>query len=629
MSRAQELLSCPVKVLLRSPDSEERQMNVKICIELQTATSPAQKKELVLRLTDDTDPLFLYRLVISEEDFQSLKVQQGLLMDFSAFPQKFLDLLQQCIHEESKEVPRFLLQLSPSTSVLGGSPAQLDVVETNPFKHLIHLSLRLLPANDLEIKGFLSSCLRCIKEEKCILQQRLKNTEEDLGRQLACAQQNLLEKSRELETLRSEMSRQVTALKSQHSAEMAVEREKVQQVQARLHQQYEQQKEESESSHLRNVQQMQSRLAELEPANKDLLERRYKAESTIRELRTKYQGLEEETQRVQQEVVSLRRENSTLDAECHEKEKDLNRLQMRLAVLEQELKDKEQLVLRSNETLTAMQEQKVALDARVEKKQIHVGKLEATIKSLSAELLKANEIIKKLQGDLKGLMGKLKLKNSVTVQQEKLLAKKEKQIQEEHKVIEETSQNLRLREEEVQKLKDTLQQTEQKLEESKELLQTNENVITWLNKQLNESQSNPRNAPVRTSALPSQMPENRQFLASRIGNPLLSSYPPMSYIPSSQQPVEVQRAQYNNMLPRTNSQSSVALRGHPSTANKENAETARLDLKYLKKRDGGLPLQGLDQNTAMGTEPILNTLLTVPKTRPAPPSVHSAYFPSS
>ena len=50
---------------------------------------------------------------------------------------------------------RFLLQLVSTEAILDNSPALLNVVETNPFKHLTHLSLKLLPGNDVEIKKFL------------------------------------------------------------------------------------------------------------------------------------------------------------------------------------------------------------------------------------------------------------------------------------------------------------------------------------------------------------------------------------------------------------------------------------------------------------------------------------------
>ncbi|XP_025053098.1 spindle assembly abnormal protein 6 homolog isoform X3 [Alligator sinensis] len=487
-------------------------MYVRVSIELQSTSTPIHKRDLVVQLTDDTDPFFLYNLVISEEDFQSLKFQQGLLVDFSAFPQRFIDLLQQCIQEQNKDIPRFLLQLVSSASALDHKPVFLNVVETNPFKHLTHLSLQFLPGNDAEIKKFLANCLKCIKEEKLLLEQKLKKTEDDLTRQLNFTQQSLSEKSRELDKLRSEWTSHTAALTNKHAQELTNEKEKALQAQTQCQQQHEQQKKELESMHQRSIQQLQNRLSELEIINKDLTERRYKGDSTVRELKGKLSGIEDECQRTKQEVLSLRRENTTLDAECHEKEKLINQLQTRVAVFEQEIKDKDQLVNRTKEVLNATQEQKVILEENTEKKQIHIGKLEATIKSLSAELLKANDIIKKLQGDLKTLMSKLKLKNTVTIQQEKLLAEKEEKLQKERRDLQETGQSLQTKEQEICKLQEQLESTVQKLEESKQLLKTNENVITWLNKQLNEIQMARKQEVLGTSPISPVLPSN-----SRIG----------------------------------------------------------------------------------------------------------------
>ena len=62
---------------------------------------------------------------------------------------------------------RFLLQLTLCGSS-NNSTGVLDVVETNPFKHLIHLSLKFVPGNDEEIKKYLAKCLKVFKVDQSI-----------------------------------------------------------------------------------------------------------------------------------------------------------------------------------------------------------------------------------------------------------------------------------------------------------------------------------------------------------------------------------------------------------------------------------------------------------------------------
>ncbi|XP_064284190.1 spindle assembly abnormal protein 6 homolog isoform X2 [Passer domesticus] len=617
---AERIFDRAVSVRVRGCGCEERRLSVRVNIELLSISNPVHKKDLAVRLTDDTDPFFLYNLVISEEDFQSLKSQQGLLVDFSAFPQKFIDLLQQCIQEQNKDIPRFLLQLVSSAPALDHTPVSLNVVETNPFKHLTHLSLKFLPGTDAEIKKFLANCLKCLKEDKMMLEEKLKRTEEDLTRQLSYTQQSLSEKSRELDKLKNEWTSYTTALSNKHSQELTSEKERALQAQTQYQQQHEQQKKELENLHQKSIQQLQNRLSELEVINKDLTERRYKGDSTVRELKAKLSGLEDECQRAKQEVLSLRRENTTLDAECHEKEKLINQLQTRVAVLEQEIKDKDQLVTRTKEVLDATQEQKVILEETTEEKQRHIEKLETTIKSLSAELLKANEIIKKLQGDLKTLMSKLKLKNTVTIQQEKLLAEKEEKLQKEQRESQEMGQSLRMKEQEVCKLQEQLESTIQKLEESKQLLQTNENVITWLNRQLSEVQmakklESPASAHAGGRAAVSPLSMNfLEPIHSKNGN----SQCPVSKVQLNSQLLKASRCLDAHTVPAA---------GH--TANKENGEQLGLESKYFKKKDDSIPLRGLSQNT-LNSE-YLRPYLPA-KAQPQPKAAGtpaSAYFPGS
>ncbi|XP_077496414.1 uncharacterized protein LOC144107286 [Amblyomma americanum] len=74
-----------------------------VCLSIRKSkSSTVGRKELQIQLTDDADPFFVYTLTLTEEDFQSLKAQQGLLVDFLSFPQKFVDLLELCSKDDQK-----------------------------------------------------------------------------------------------------------------------------------------------------------------------------------------------------------------------------------------------------------------------------------------------------------------------------------------------------------------------------------------------------------------------------------------------------------------------------------------------------------------------------------------------
>ncbi|XP_063056135.1 spindle assembly abnormal protein 6 homolog [Engraulis encrasicolus] len=637
-----------LQVQIKCKDSDDRRSTIRLSVELQFTSNPIPKRELLVRLTDDADLFFLYNLSISEEDFQSLKVQQGLLVDFSSFPQRFTELLQQCLTEQDKDNPRFLLQLLCASSLDHG-PASLNVVETNPFKHLTHLSLKLLHGNDTQIKTFLANCLSTMKEEKLQLEQKLKKTEEDLSRQLSFTQQTLAEKSRELDKLRSEWSTHTTSLTTRHTHDLSAEREKALEAQARLCEQKEALRAELESAHQRSSEALQSRLSQLETANRELTDKKYRHEATLRELKAKLATAEEECVRVHQQVCVLRSENSALDEECHSKERQLSQTHTRLAVLEQETRDKDTLLTHTRDALEAAQQQKVSVEGNAESKQHQIDKLETTVKSLSEELIKANSIIKRLHGDVKALMAKMKVKNSVMVSQEKHLQETQDKLTHTQTQLSHSQTQLQQRDQEVFKLKEQLEATVQKLDESREVLKTNENVITWLNKQLNENQLSRRQegggvfetppgqsgmAGRRVGGAPSNPCDSRGFPLSSVGvysssSPALG-YPITSTLnnpPSGAHTHPPFKVQFNPMGAR--SALSPVERSPPVThthlANKENGEPVGLDPKYLERRDDSIPLRGL-LNTMN-----INTDISKPSGSKAKPgggqTVPSAYFP--
>ncbi|XP_064387182.1 spindle assembly abnormal protein 6 homolog [Halichondria panicea] len=480
----EQLFDKTVSVGIQSSDRDDRQTTIGITVLLNTVTTPIHKKELLIRLTDDSDPFFLFTLALGEGDFQGLKSQQGLLVDFSAFPQKFIDLLELCIAETGKLSPKFLLQLSLGATE--GGMAVLNVVETNPFRHLNHLSLKFVPASDTYLKKYLAECLLGLKEENCYLSESLTTTRTDLSAQLAQCEETLSRRSSELESLKAQWNAHATTLSSEHSVSLSSEREKALQTQSEMADRFAREKREMEELHTSRLRGSEERVAELDKANKELTDHKYRSEAAIRELKTKLRASEEECSGAREELARLRRDNSSLDSTNHELEKTVSQLRMRVAVLEQELQDKEQVISRSSELLDASSEQKRSHEVTLEQKQRQITKLETAFKSASQEVIKGNEIIQKLQIDLRNIKSKLKLRNMVTTQQERVIGEREGALDKLRLESEAVKVTMARKDEELAKVGTSLKEALEKLEESKNELKTNENVISWLNKQMND-----------------------------------------------------------------------------------------------------------------------------------------------
>jgi len=57
-------------------------------------------------LSSEEDPFLLHTLEVSEEEFQTLKAEQGILVDFGNFPGKIISLLERCVASCQEIAPR-------------------------------------------------------------------------------------------------------------------------------------------------------------------------------------------------------------------------------------------------------------------------------------------------------------------------------------------------------------------------------------------------------------------------------------------------------------------------------------------------------------------------------------------
>lgn len=88
-----------------------------------------RSRVLRLELTDDSDLYFLYSMDVLEDDFHLLKQDQRLLVEFSAFPDKIVELLNECMDTAEESGSSRCARNAPGSSTLAsphlGSPQVL------------------------------------------------------------------------------------------------------------------------------------------------------------------------------------------------------------------------------------------------------------------------------------------------------------------------------------------------------------------------------------------------------------------------------------------------------------------------------------------------------------------------
>ncbi|CAN7944186.1 unnamed protein product [Ixodes pacificus] len=423
-----------------------------VCVSVRHGSSGG-RKQLRVQLTDETDPFFVYSLALTDDDFESLKCQQGLLVDFAAFPHKLADLLQLCVDHERRDSPKFVVRLRVS----GDEPALMEVVEANPFKHLVHLSLLLRAPGEGALRKHLAAAMRALKEDKRRLEASLSSCEAEWRARLERSETLAAEKAQEVERQRTAHSAQLASLGERHLAELRALRDETSKASSEQRVRAELERHEAELQQRRQMQALEAEASLQEALAKDLREKLDRSERHCRELALQVAALE--AARAERDAQALSREKEAAE------EREATTLAARLAELEAQL----------DASRAAQREAERGLEqctSRLERR-------DAAVRTLSGDVVKANEIIRRLQGELRALHGQLG-------QREGALADKERRLE----ALGDTADRLRAQhrdgQAQLERARLELSEAQAQLAQCQRQVKTHENVIQWLNQQLNQ-----------------------------------------------------------------------------------------------------------------------------------------------
>ena len=502
------LFSEKIKVHFKKPDDNELREVIRVTIETQTTTSPLHKKDLIVRITKDSDPLFVYTLCLSEDDFRELKTQQGLLVDFNSFPQNLVGLLEDCIKEQNKDEPRFVLEFSldGNNHMNMKDVGTLKVIQMNSFRNLQHLSLHLMHANDSDLKKYLSSCLKVCEEKLEREHAKCENTKDDLEEAL----KKIKEQTEEINKLRSESTGEMGRLLSLHRQDINVEKQKHLTLQEEMQHRYEKEKSEIQSRLQRNIDLKDCALDELK-------EWKIKAEGSLMEYKRKESSLTKRLDHITLEYEKLSKNNEVLKEKFYSKEADLQGLRREHESNQQTINQQKHRITQLGTSLRTAHQQKEETDFINKNLNEKLEDMEDSLDEKTQDIQKAEEIIRKFKDQLKNYMMKVKVQNEIIVRQEKTVEDQNSCL-EKSKLDQETFKTQMSKKDlEIEKLNEENNNKTNKIKEFADLIKSNEHLIKYLNKQINENTLKTTNVQ--------QFPTKQRLSSNNLTNNTQQKYP--------------------------------------------------------------------------------------------------------
>eukprot|EP00958_Prasinococcus_capsulatus_P023383 scaffold3446_cov393-Prasinococcus_capsulatus_cf.AAC.5 len=437
---------------------------------------------LKIQLTSEEDPFFLHTLEVTEEEFQALKAEQSIRVDFRSFPSQLIELLNKCI--QCQEFDAVLLAKA--------GESVFSVVETNEFKHLSHLSLQFRPGNDPAVKQLLSARLYESKTRCAKLLAALSTAENELQR----AQASENELSKELQAAQGNFEKQLAKLQNAHAVELNTEREKSLSSMRQVTSQQEEDRRTQVREEKEKIRAMESKIQTLEGENKELRESKSSQDARVAELSAQLGQAEGALRGERAALAELRGESKRRDADLHESQQLLNQQLIKVSALERQTQDKDDVIMNLKVQLQEEKEQKDEVERELRLTKQSLEKAEELAEAHTTAARTGDQAMEKVQAELRSSKSKLKLKTAMVTHQEGLL-------QERQEALEKAMEDARKLMEKTGRLERTEEEMKGKLDESQKLLQQNQQMIQWLNGQLNGAPHGRIGGPTRFAYRPS------------------------------------------------------------------------------------------------------------------------------
>ena len=367
---AEKKQNIKLNITIKKSNIETKQVPLEIIIH----NYYENKNIISIQIIDNNDPLFFYCLNIDEIEYQKLKKDQSLFIEFKNFSDFIFKMLNNCLKENFK---CFI-------NIMNNEEVYIKIEEQTQFRRLNHLTLKLNPLNNSELKIHLGKILNEYKEkyDKLLKQNKEIMTNIDILKN----ENHSLEAN--YEKLKNEKKEEIEKIVNEKNNDIEILNEN------NLKQKKIIEKYSNENNILKEeINKIKINLDDLNNNKSKLNDENLNLQKSYKELEKNYNNIQIELEEKTKNILELKGINDELNEEIYNYKKQKEELENKNKDIESEKEKCENI----NKSL----------------KLINI-KFENKLKMSIKEINKANDIIEKFQNEIKAQKAKIRtLKNEI------------------------------------------------------------------------------------------------------------------------------------------------------------------------------------------------------------------------
>ena len=441
-----------------------------------------KESKIIIQITNPNEPLFLFFLELSELEYQQLKSEQKLLVEFERFPEFIQKMLNLCKNDQNgKYFCTLSLDEDISNNLNTAGNAILTIEEKTEYRKIELLKLKLKAANDVILKKYLSDISKMYKE-------KYESTEKqynDLKQQFESLQKenNLLKDNNQklendhkvmMDNLQNEQKEEINSIKEKNIIDNKNQLEALEKEKNTI------------INDLENkISQLKGNLDDINNNKTQLENHKLKLELDQKDLEGRFQTSFNELNIYKNELEKLRQEFSELNQKYINDEKLLTEYKFNNESMLRQLEEKKKSLENMNQLVDKLNKERDSNEDTIKSLKASNNKLESKLQLSIKEISKANDIIKKLQDEIKNQKSTIISTKNEMNSKENEIKQNQTLLDEQNKTIADLKKENEQKDQEISEMKTKINLYTNKLDENEKLIEENKNVILYLNRNAN------------------------------------------------------------------------------------------------------------------------------------------------